>query len=167
MQEPKQNNIFFLRGKGDLVALKRFRPVRIHRIILVCNQNKTWFFGAFLASPLRIILGAREGQQIQGSEFSLSSGRHKHNDRFLGRMFHDGLIGRFSHGYQTRCCMSDIKTLKQKSNILKFKCNKNGVKRMFWLFIFAIAQAFGHQQVHYSLRSWVGFEGQKILVVSH
>ena len=83
-----------------------------------------------LASPLSIILGAREGQQIQRSEFSLSSGGHKHNDRFLGRMFHDGLIGRFSHGYQTRCCMSDVKTLK-KSNILKFKCNKNGVKRMF------------------------------------
>ena len=31
---------FFLRGKGDLVTLKRFRPVRIHWIILVCNQNK-------------------------------------------------------------------------------------------------------------------------------
>ena len=46
---------------------------------------------------------------------------------------------------------------------------------MFWLFIFAIAQAFGHQQgnkpffpflqtSHYSLRSWIGLEGQKILV---
>ena len=137
---------FILRGKGDLVTLKRFRPVRIHWITLVCNKLKNWFFRALLASPLRIILGAREGQQIQRSEFSLSSGGHKHNDRFLGRMFYDGLIGRFSHGYQTRCCMSDVKTLKQKSNILKFKCNKNGVKRMFWPFIFAIAQAFGHQQ---------------------
>ena len=66
--------------------------------------------------PLCIVLSARESQEIQSRKLGLSSRGHKNDNWFLRRMFYDGLVGRFCHGYQTRRCVSDVKALRKNKN---------------------------------------------------
>lgn len=68
-------------------------------------------------SPLRNHIGGAESEDVDGCEAGLPAGRDEHHGRLGGRVLHDGVIHRLSHGQQAGLCVAHIEALRGKRRV--------------------------------------------------
>lgn len=66
--------------------------------------------------PLPLDIRRTRGEDVDGSEASLLSGRNKDNDRLLGRVFGDSMVHGLGHGEQASLCVADVEALETEGN---------------------------------------------------
>lgn len=58
-----------------------------------------------------IVIGTTMSEDVVGRESALTTRRNEHDNRLVGRVFEDGKVGRFRHGYHERGEVGDLEAL--------------------------------------------------------